>query len=176
MLVWESNFSSQSLPNYVTVVVGLNSFLNNQVVYLHHKIKLTMNLLFTSSDTSPEYTLKSGMLCFGSKWSKVKLTQIIVVLQPMLPFIQNICTQLKSCMKERNKIHNYETMKITRKASDAERWQGNGRERTGHGRGQGKEGKGGEGLQPPNLNSWHRHCMKGVRAPASHLIWTPPIS
>jgi len=50
---------------------------------------------------------------------------------------------------------------------------------TGHGMGGGRkgteegEGKGGEGLQPPNLNFWRRHCMKDVRAPASHLIWTP---
>jgi len=28
-------------------------------------------------------------------------------------------------------------------------------------------------LQPPNFNSWRRYCMKGIRAPASHLIWTP---
>ena len=37
----------------------------------------------------------------------------------------------------------------------------NGRDGTGHRMGNGKEegeGKGEEGLQPPNFNSWRRHC------------------
>ena len=40
---------------------------------------------------------------------------------------------------------------------------GNGRDGTGHGmgRGKGKEegGKGEEGIQPPNFNSWRRHWV-----------------
>jgi len=46
------------------------------------------------------------------------------------------------------------------------RGKGNGRDGTGRGMGKGKgkeegEGKGGEGLQPPNFNSWRRHCCQG---------------
>ena len=43
---------------------------------------------------------------------------------------------------------------------------GNGRDGTRHGMGKGKEEgerKGGEGLQPPNFNSWRRHCSDPLR-------------
>jgi len=46
--------------------------------------------------------------------------------------------------------------------------EGKGRKGTGEG-----EGKEREGLQPLEFNSWCCHCMKGVRASASHLIWIP---
>ena len=48
----------------------------------------------------------------------------------------------------------------------------NGRDERGHGMGRGwkgkgkekREGKGGAGLQPPNFNSWRRHCVCVVSA------------
>jgi len=52
---------------------------------------------------------------------------------------------------------------------------GNGRYGTGHGMGprEGKGGmrrKGGEGLQPPNFNSWRRHCLYRHKNHESSLV------
>ena len=43
------------------------------------------------------------------------------------------------------------------------KWEGRDRAWDGEVKGKaGMGGKGGEGLQPPNINSWRRHCSHGL--------------